>query len=761
MNYIVLDLEWNQSTTEKHKSRKKPPFEIIEIGAVKLNENFEIIDHFESVIRPVIYPHLNHISQELTGITINELKTAKTFPSVFRRFLTWCGNEDFRFCTWGPLDITELQRNMDYYKFDLFPAPVYYYDLQEIFCLNHDESELRRSLEYVVEFFHITKEQDFHRAYNDAYYTALVMQQMGSNEILTNYTADTYQVPQSAAQAIHISYGEHSKYISQEFDNKIMALKDAEVLSTKCCKCQKRLRKKIHWFSENSKNYHSLAYCPQHGFMEGRLRFKKTEREAGYIIKELKMISKNDANSLYDRQKEYKRKKRQKKAQHKWSPLAMILLLISMTVHATIFSYGQETDTEIPWPQAPAVYGSASILMDADTGAILHASNEHQVLYPASITKIMTGLLCAETLSPNDTITYTSELLASIPGDAARLGLLAGETTTIQDALHALLLRSANEVATGLACKISGTESEFGKKMTARAIELGATNTNFTNASGLHDDNHYTTAYDMALITKGAIDNYQLLNALGKENYTLAATNMTESYRIWHRHYLMLSNSEYYYPHAIAGKTGYTDQAGRTLVTVAQKDGMTLICVIMNSDNDHIFSDTISLFEFGFQNFTKVSTQSSETRFGSGSGNIPVFEKLYGNNNDIFSISDEYVVLPKNVSLSQIPYSIEFLDTPQRNIIGHITYSYNQHFIGKVNLLMNLSADENDIITGPQKNDTPTDTVSIRETKPINIYLIIGIFVGILLSVFIILKLRKRHIKKKERKKRRTYYDYR
>ena len=242
MNYIVLDLEWNQSTSEKNKSQKKPPFEIIEIGAVKLNERFEIIDQFESIIRPVIYPHLNHISQEITGLTNKDLKTAKTFPSVFRRFLTWCGEEEYRFCTWGPLDLTELQRNMRYYKFDLFPAPVYFYDLQEIFSLYHDEQELRRSLEYAVEYFQIQKDQDFHRAFNDAYYTAIVMQKMGYEKVISNYTADTYQIPQNASEAIHIAYDTHSRYVSQVFPNKSVALKDNEVISTRCCKCNKKLR---------------------------------------------------------------------------------------------------------------------------------------------------------------------------------------------------------------------------------------------------------------------------------------------------------------------------------------------------------------------------------------------------------------------------------------------------------------------------------------------------------------------------------------
>ena len=159
MKYIVLDLEWNQPAA-KNKEVKDLPFEIIEIGAVKLDENFQMLDRFQSIVRPVVYPQLNHISSQITGFTTPQLQYGPRFPKVYEAFQKWCGTEDFYFCTWGCSDLTELQRNMKHYDIPLLPRPVLYYDLQEVFgILNQDEAH-RRSLEYAVEFYRIKKKKN-------------------------------------------------------------------------------------------------------------------------------------------------------------------------------------------------------------------------------------------------------------------------------------------------------------------------------------------------------------------------------------------------------------------------------------------------------------------------------------------------------------------------------------------------------------------------------------------------------------------------
>lgn len=316
MNYIVLDLEWNQSASGKNRELKSLPFEIIEIGAIKLNDEFEIVDEFQNIVRPVIYPQMHYISQEITGFTSSDLKSGGKFPKVFNRFMEWCGEDAFRFCTWGPLDLTELQRNMKHYNLPLFPAPVFYYDIQEIFSIFSREESCRRSLEYAVEFFSLKKEEGFHRALSDAYYTAMVMRCMEKEIILRNYTIDTYQKPDCPENEIHINYEDHSKYVSRKFINKTEALKDTEVVSAKCCKCGRRLRKKIHWFSDNSKNYYCLAFCPDHGYLAGKIHIKKTEDNHYFVIKELKLTDESGAGMIYEKRNEFRRKRRLRRSQN-------------------------------------------------------------------------------------------------------------------------------------------------------------------------------------------------------------------------------------------------------------------------------------------------------------------------------------------------------------------------------------------------------------------------------------------------------------
>lgn len=317
MNYIVIDLEWNQSTTGKNKELKSLPFEIIEIGAVKLNDDFEIIDNFQATIRPVIYSHLNHISQEITGFTAKELKDGELFPSAFRHFRSWCGSEEYRFCTWGPLDVTELQRNMKHYHFPLLKPPVFFYDIQEIFSHQAEDGNVRRSLEYVVNYYNIEKQNDFHRALNDAYYTALIMKQLDKNHLKKNFTVDTFQKPSCTEEEIYVVYDDYKKYISRTFPSRLAAMHDKEVISTKCCVCNKRLRRKIQWFSENNKNYYSLAYCPSHGYVTAKLRLKKADGETYFALKDLRNVSDDEAKLMYEKRSDYQRKRRIKRHQNK------------------------------------------------------------------------------------------------------------------------------------------------------------------------------------------------------------------------------------------------------------------------------------------------------------------------------------------------------------------------------------------------------------------------------------------------------------
>ena len=318
MNYIVLDLEWNQSEyTSKDMPVEGLPFEIIEIGAVKLNENRECIGEFHRIIAPQVYSHMHHITGALTSITMEELRGGQPFSRACDDFLSWCG-DDFIFCTWGPSDVMELQRNMNFYNIPLLPYPVYYYDLQKIYSLIYDDGKQRRSLDYAVGFFNIPVSFEFHRANYDALYTAEIFQRLNMEVVKTYYSIDTYQLPATKKSEIYAvydneKYNSYSKYVSRGFENKLLVMEDKNVVSTPCYRCKRKLKKKIHWFSCNSKVYYCLSYCPDHGFMKGKIRIKKHDNGLFYATRILKLTDEEGAAKIYEKQAEIRKKRREKR----------------------------------------------------------------------------------------------------------------------------------------------------------------------------------------------------------------------------------------------------------------------------------------------------------------------------------------------------------------------------------------------------------------------------------------------------------------
>jgi inhibitor of KinA sporulation pathway (predicted exonuclease) len=159
------------------------PFEIIEIGAIKLDENRREIGRFSEMVRPLVYPTLHYRTKEITSLDQNQLRRSRTFCPVVRDFLKWCG-DDCKFVTWGNLDLTELQQNMDYYRLaNPFPKPLFYCDLQKMFSILYFDGKSRMALEEAVEYLHIPKDIEFHRAFDDTYYTAEVMKKMDFEKV--------------------------------------------------------------------------------------------------------------------------------------------------------------------------------------------------------------------------------------------------------------------------------------------------------------------------------------------------------------------------------------------------------------------------------------------------------------------------------------------------------------------------------------------------------------------------------------------------
>lgn len=247
----------------------------------------------------------------------------------------------------------------------------------------------------------------------------------------------------------------------------------------------------------------------------------------------------------------------------------------------------------------PTISSEAAILFHSNTGEVLFGQNENKKYYPASITKIMTALLVLERAGVNDTVVYSKSATTNLESGAVTLSLSEGDKVSVKDSLYGLMLKSANDVANGLAEHVSGSVSAFAKLMNERAKSLGANNTNFANPHGLNSDSHLTTAKDMALITREAVKNPTLRAIMGTTSYTFPAVQKAGVTTVKMGHKMLYASDSRYYKDVIGGKTGYTSKAGNTLVTVAERGGQQLIVVILKSKNTH-YADTKALLDYGF-----------------------------------------------------------------------------------------------------------------------------------------------------------------
>lgn len=289
------------------------PFEIIEIGAVKLDEDFQMVDEFHRLIRPQVYRQMHYMISEVTHMNMEELNAqGMEFSLAAEEFLDWCG-ENPVFCTWGSMDLTELQRNMAYYNMERpFPFPLLYYDVQKLYGLFVAEGA-RMSLDGAVEQQGLLEKRPFHRALDDAYYTGRVLaclaEKMDLETLLVFQSVDYYQLPANRKEEIYLTFPGYSKYVSQVFDSREEAMKDRNVVSMKCYECGKSLRKKIRWFTVNQKMYFALAVCPEHGYLKGKIRMKKADGDRVFVVKTLKLTDEDGAAFVANKKEELRKKR--------------------------------------------------------------------------------------------------------------------------------------------------------------------------------------------------------------------------------------------------------------------------------------------------------------------------------------------------------------------------------------------------------------------------------------------------------------------
>ena len=313
MNYIVLDLEWNQSAKGKKYTLPGMPFEIIQMGAVKLDNKFDVIDEFDRLVCPQVYPVLHSVCGEVTGITQEMLADGEHFVDTALDFLEWCG-QDYIFCTWGSTDLVELQRNLNHYAIEAeFPMPFLFYDVQKLYSLCFLNGKERPALQTAIEQRGIAEKEQYHMALSDARYTAQLMKLLDFEKVRAFYSIDTYRVPKRRKDEICMNFGNYSKYISRVFDTREKAANDRRVRSCNCFLCGKPMERKIKWLATNGKTYYGLFFCEEHGLIKGRFKIKHTDDEQYYAVKILKRTDDAGAEKLHARQLQEREHRRQRR----------------------------------------------------------------------------------------------------------------------------------------------------------------------------------------------------------------------------------------------------------------------------------------------------------------------------------------------------------------------------------------------------------------------------------------------------------------
>lgn len=379
------------------------------------------------------------------------------------------------------------------------------------------------------------------------------------------------------------------------------------------------------------------------------------------------------------------------------------------------------------WPDNVYIQAEGGIVMDADSGTVLFGKNIHEHYYPASITKILTALIVIENCDLDEMVTFSYDAIFNVEENSSNMAASVGDTLTVRDCLYGLMLASANESANALAEHVAGSTEAFAELMNQKAAELGCQDSHFANPSGLNAPNHYTSAYDMALIMQAALQNETFVEIDSALYYKHAPIKQypdpEDPHNVVYAHHQMLKkNSSVYYPGAFAGKTGYTSLAGNTLVTAAKKDSMTLITVVLNGSQVH-YSDTKRMLDFGFENFQTLKVADYDHTYTSIENDMSI-AGLTTSDISVLSLDDRcYVTLPKGADISdaQAVLNYDLGETDPDDAIAQIQYTYNDRSIGSTYLtIKGIPARQNydvlDSMASVDSEHVPVETIPPEET---------------------------------------------
>lgn len=372
------------------------------------------------------------------------------------------------------------------------------------------------------------------------------------------------------------------------------------------------------------------------------------------------------------------------------------------------------------WPGGPSVASETAILIEAETGTILYQKDAHKQMYPASITKILTTLIAYEMCELDETVTFTYEALSTIPYDSSRIWVDKGEYMSMEDCLAAILIMSANDVAAGVAEHIAGDLDAFADIMNERAKELGCLNSHFVNSHGYHDPDHYTTAYDMAQIGRVFFENELLCSLARERNFKHGPTDgQPDPIDEWNQNKLLATRS-YEYEYLVGSKTGYTSDAGQTLISCAQKDGLKIICVVMNAVKPDQYKDTVTLFDWGFSNFTTANIYDNDKTYVSADSSygMDVVDVL-GDSAPLLNMDREsIVVLPKTASFSDVTSYIT-MATEEENCMAIAHYQYGTRDVGTAQIYVTAHTGSLQDASGLLEQMEELPPVVEEETSPI------------------------------------------
>lgn len=415
------------------------------------------------------------------------------------------------------------------------------------------------------------------------------------------------------------------------------------------------------------------------------------------------------------------------------------------------------------WPLGPAIGAQAAILMDANTGSILYAKNIHEKLYPASITKLLTTYIAMKECELDEMVTFSEDAVHSIKWwEDANMGVYPGSILPMEEVLYGILVGSANEAAYAVAEHISGNLENFSVLMNKTAKELGCKNSNFVTPNGIHDENHYTTAYDIALIAKAFFADDTLAKMSSTPRFDVPVTEtQTREGIILNAKSLLLPGKAYAYEPLIGTKTGYTDYARQTLVSCAEKNGMKLICVIMKEEAPAQYTDTIELFNYGFENFSSFHLDEVTTQYSIDNHFFTTDIDLLGSSKTILSLDKEdYIILPNTISFEELTSKVSYEDKDETSV-ACINYYYKNYLLGKIDVKLTVEepllfdfANQKDNNVTIVKTDTQ-NTIFINVFHLLLGFIIITIFFTIVFSLQSLSK-NKRMAKKRKNKLRKT-----